>query len=78
MGFWTKLKVVGGFTSGSEKKAEIYDLSGEGLDCPFVEDYYKDYGSVGTFINNKTLVYGGYYFTSDCYSYDIQVNNLMF
>ena len=70
--------VVGG---GGEayKQSEIYDLSGENQDCPSISDFSIPYGSVGTFINNKTLVCGGIdpspgqYF-SDCYSYNMQVS----
>ena len=72
IGSWTKLMVVGG-------PSQIYDLSGQNLNCPLINDSFAEYGSVGTFINNKAMVCGGYkyqgqYF-SDCYSYDMQVFN---
>ena len=74
---WTKLMVVGGYPSASYGKAEIIDLSGQGLTCPTITDFPIDYGSVGTFINNKTLVCGGTQGSAqlpDCYSYNMQVN----
>ena len=74
LGFWTKLMVVGGYNS-AQRKSEIYDLSGQNLNCPPINDYPVNYGSVGTFIGNKTLVCGGYTtdYTSNCYYYDMQV-----
>ena len=63
--------VVGGFPI-AYGKSEIYDLSGQNLTCPSISDYPVDYASVGTFIGNKSVVCGGAY-TSDCYSYNIQV-----
>ena len=69
--------VVGGGPSSSSAngKSEIYDLSGQNLTCPSIDDYPFDYGSVGTFINNKTLVCGGYPQTSNCYSYNMEVSH---
>ena len=68
--------VVGGYSTYDT--AEIYDLSGQNLNCPTIADPLVDYGSVGTFINNKALVCGGGSpYTSVCYSYNMQVNNVL-
>ena len=65
--------VVGGYPN--YRKTEIYDLSGQNLNCPFIRDCPIYDGSVGTFINNKTLVCGGSAngYTAECYSYNVQV-----
>ena len=72
--------VVGGYPSDSYYKSEIYDLSGQNLNCTNVTDLPIEYGSVGTFINNKTLVCGGYTYPSvwfsECYSYNMEVKYL--
>ncbi len=66
--------VVGGYPSF--KKSEIYDLSGQNLKCPNITDYPVNFGSVGTFIDDKSLVCGGFDYVKECYSYDIQVSKL--
>ncbi len=67
--------VVGGYPSEADgKKSEIYDLSGQNLNSPSIVDYPVELGSVGTYINNKSLVCGGGHpDTSNCYSYDMRV-----
>ena len=71
--------VVGGFPPSANAKSELYDLSGQNLTCPSVADFPYYTGSVGTFINNKAMVCGGYqndtgYWPSNlCYSYIMQV-----
>ena len=78
LGFWTKLMVVGGTPNTAYYRSEIYDLSGQNLTCPTISNYPIQFGSVGTYINNKALVCGGYTFSgfyfSDCYSYNAQVS----
>ncbi len=64
--------VVGGFPSESYGKSEIYDLNGSDLSCPSISDHPVPFESVGTFINNKSMVCGGDV-VNDCYSYNIQV-----
>ena len=69
--------VIGGYPEPAYGKVEIYDLSGQNLTCPSINDYTLDYGSFGTFINNKTLVCGGYQlgiYYSECNTYNMQVN----
>lgn len=67
--------VVGGYPPEANSKSEIYDLSGQNLNCPSIINFPNNYGSFGTFISNKTMVCGGNNpYTSDCYSYNIQVN----
>ena len=69
--------VVGGAPNLVHNKSEIYDLSGQNLTCPPITDCLLEYGSAGIFINNKSMVCGGYSlsdYTSKCYSYNIQVN----
>ena len=66
--------VVGGYPDYF--KSELIDLSGQKLSCPLIRNYPVQYGSVGTFINNKTLVCGGNYYTTECFSYDMKVNKI--
>ncbi len=79
LGLWTKLMVVGGDPPVANAKSELYDLSGQNLTCPTIRDFPYYYGSVGTFINDKAMVCGGYqndsgYWESNfCYSYNMQV-----
>lgn len=46
--------------------------------CPDVANYPVAYGSVGTFIQDRVLVCGGYDInnetTSDCFTYNNEVN----
>ena len=65
--------------NGVYGESEIYDLSGQNLSCPLVSDYEEsNYGSVGTFINNKALVCGGYSpYDQNCNSYNIQVGEII-
>ena len=77
-GSWTKLMVVGGYPESIGGKAEIYDLNAPTYNCPTISEYPVDDGQFGTFINNKSLVCGGYmesdnYYSPNCYSYDMQV-----
>ena len=69
--------VVGGFPDEVCGKAEIYELRGQNTNCPSINDFSIDYGSVGTFINNKALVCGGEEYiadySSECFSYNMQV-----
>ena len=68
--------IVGRWPSDHFGASELIDLSGQSLDCPEIAAFPVDYGSVGTFIDNKALVCGGISAVekSDCYSYDMQVN----
>ena len=75
--------IVGGDPAAG--KAEIYNLNGSSLNCPAIRDFPTDWGQFGTFINNKSLVCGGYLesqesYSSDCYSYHMEVhfNVIMF
>lgn len=75
---FTKLMVVGGYSAPG--KVEIIDFSGQNLTCPNINDFNFDYGSVGTYINGKSLVCGGYTFSSavyhsNCFYYNITVSN---
>lgn len=74
LGLWTKLMVVGGQPSSGD--SEIYDLSGQNTNCPIINNFPYNYGSFGIFINNKSLVCGGRDpFTSECYSYKMEVSS---
>ena len=69
--------VVGGYGAGAGV-SEIIDLSGQSPNCPAIRSSPLSVGAVGTFINNKTLVCGGYNdgYTRECYYYDMQVENI--
>lgn len=69
---FTKVMVIGGINA--EFKVEVIDLNGKS--CQSYPDFPIAKYSVGTFINDKALVCGG--FTSkklekDCYSLSIKV-----
>ncbi len=78
--------VVGGYADDHKpfNKVEIIDLSNQNLTCSPVPDFpYAEYGSVGTYINNRALVCGGFnidedIYYSDCYSYEDNVSNHFF
>lgn len=76
LGLYTKLMVVGGFEYAAGK-VELVDLSGQKLKCPNITDFPISYGSVGTFINDKALVCGGFSgestYHNECYSYNKNV-----
>ena len=66
--------VVGGYRNDGE--SEIIDLSGQNKNCRTIANYPISAGQVGTFINNKPHICGGYTgldFNSECYSYNQQV-----
>ena len=72
--------VVGGYPESALGKAEMVDLSGQNLNCPPIGNISVDYGSFGTFINNKSLVCGGsgndedgLFYSNECFSYNMQV-----
>ncbi len=70
--------VVGGYPLSAGGKSEIYNLNGSSQSCPIIQDFPFDSGMFGTFINNKSLVCGGYLeseeiYTSQCWSYDMEV-----
>ena len=66
--------VVGGYPDAANNKSEIYDLSGQNSTYQTMTDNPIGWGSVGTFINNKSMVCGGSPYEAECYSYNIQVN----
>ncbi len=70
--------VVGGYHS--EGESEIIDLSGQNLNCPTIANYPINGGQVGTFINNKPFVCGGYDgrdVFSECNSYNLHMKNCL-
>ena len=65
------MMAIGGLDS--KYTAEIVDLSGHQLSCPYIPDSPIDDSSVGTFINERAVVCGGYNQgdpTKVCLSYD--------
>ena len=63
------LMVVGGV--GALHDVELIDLSGQGRFCRKPDDFPSaGEGSVGAYIEEQTLVCGGYPYTSDCYYYN--------
>ena len=70
--------VIGGWPQPSFGKVELINLNEDNVTCPLIKDCPLSHGSVGTFINDKPLVCGGYenqtqQYSSECYSYHTMV-----
>ena len=76
IGLWTKLMIVTGRPTDGD--CELIDISGQNLNCPSITDFSADEAPVGIFIGNKSLVCGGYPYTSNCYSYNMNVSKITF
>jgi len=73
-----KLMAVGGYTANSHNKVEVLDITEGGTSCPAIANIPSaSYGSVGIFINNQSMVCGGWNgedYVADCVTYDAAEN----
>jgi len=75
----TKYMAGSGLPSSVAGIVEFGDLENENAVCQVVSDFPDgEYGGVGTFINDKAFICGGYYYygyLNECYSWNIETNH---
>ena len=67
--------VVGGYPSAAYGDVDLVDLTDATPNCPAIPDFATDYGAVGTFINDRAMVCGGFGpgYPSTCQTFNNEV-----